>query len=267
MHKSHVRYSKINSIAVVLVCLTFLHDYLLALKVIDSVEIAFYTSCAYFILITFQLSRDYAVQSINTELLNKQLLRLNKELDQKVQDRTRDITLLNEKLAQQVRLDSLTGAYNRFALNEQLQQQYEHAIANQSSLAVYMIDVDYFKNYNDYYGHLKGDYILKTLVQTIQQILPENGFLARYGGEEFAVLLADISWQEAKAFAEQLCEVIRQLNLEHANRGDDKTWISISVGAAIMDAEHIYKNVDRLLKTADQQLYQAKILRDSACIK
>jgi len=48
MHKSHVRYSKINSIAVVLVCLTFLHDYLLALKVIDSVEIAFYTSCAYF---------------------------------------------------------------------------------------------------------------------------------------------------------------------------------------------------------------------------
>ncbi|MEK5764675.1 GGDEF domain-containing protein, partial [Acinetobacter junii] len=94
-----------------------------------------------FILITFQLSRDYAVQSINTELLNKQLLRLNKELDQKVQDRTRDITLLNEKLAQQVRLDSLTGAYNRFALNEQLQQQYEYAIANQTSLAVYMIDV------------------------------------------------------------------------------------------------------------------------------
>jgi len=142
------------------------------------------------------------VQSINTELLNKQLLRLNKELDQKVQDRTRDITLLNEKLAQQVRLDSLTGAYNRFALNEQLQQQYEHAIAKQTLLAVYMIDVDYFKNYNDYYGHLKGDYILKTLVQTIQQILPENGFLARYGGEKFAVLLADISSQEAEAFAE-----------------------------------------------------------------
>ncbi|WP_262477641.1 MULTISPECIES: GGDEF domain-containing protein [Acinetobacter] len=55
--------------------------------------------------------------------------------------------------------------------------------------------------------------------------------------------------------------------MEHANRGDDKTWISISVGAAIMDAERIYKNVDRLLKTADQQLYQAKVLRDSACIK
>lgn len=97
--------------------------------------------------------------------------------------------------------------------------------------------------------------------------MPENGFLARYCGEEFAVLLADISWQEAEAFAEQLCEVIRQLNLEHANRGDDKTRISISVGAAIMDAEHIYENVDRLLKTADQRLYQAKILRDSAYIK
>ncbi|ATO19089.1 histidine kinase [Acinetobacter sp. LoGeW2-3] len=267
MHKSHMRYSKVNSIAVLLVCLTFLHDYLLALKVIDSVEIGFYTSCIYFILITFQLSRDYAVQSINTEVLNQKLIRWNKQLDQKVQERTRDISLLNQKLAEQVRLDSLTGAYNRFALNEQIQQQYEQALENHSSLAFFMIDVDYFKNYNDYYGHLKGDYILKTLVQTIQQILPENGFLARYGGEEFAVILPEISWQEAEAFAQQLCQVIRQQNIEHANRADEKTWISISVGAAVMDAEHIYRNVDRLLKTADQQLYQAKVQRDSACIK
>ena len=93
------------------------------------------------------------------------------------------------------------------------------------------------------------------------------GFLACYDDEEFAVLLPGISWQEVAAFAQQLCEVIRQFRLEHANHGDDKTWISISVGAAIMDAEHIYRNVDRLLKTADQQLYHAKILHDSACIK
>lgn len=68
---------------------------------------------------TFQLSRDYAVQSVNTNL-NKKLLRWNKELDQKIQKRTRDITLLNKRLARQVRLDSLTGAYNRFALNEEI---------------------------------------------------------------------------------------------------------------------------------------------------
>ncbi|WP_347456049.1 GGDEF domain-containing protein [Acinetobacter sp. ANC 7454] len=267
MHKSNVKYSKVNSIAVLLVCLTFLHDYLLALKLIDSVEIAFYTSCLYFILITFQLSRDYAVQSINTEVLNQKLIRWNKELDQKVQERTRDISLLNQKLAEQVRLDSLTGAYNRFALNEQIQQQYEQAGATQRSLAFFMIDVDYFKNYNDYYGHLKGDYVLKTIVQTIQQILPENGFLARYGGEEFAVLLPEISYQQAKTFADRLCQAIRELNMEHANRDDNRTWISISVGAAVMDAEHIYHNVDRLMKTADQQLYEAKVERDSACIK
>ena len=149
---------------------------------------------------TFQLSRDYAVQSVNTNVLNKKLLRWNKELDQKIQKRTRDITLLNKRLARQVRLDSLTGAYNRFALNEEIQKQYELAIEKRSSLAFYMIDVDYFKRYNDYYRHLKGDQILKEIVQNIGQILLTSAFFARYGGEEFAVLLPNINHEQAKVF-------------------------------------------------------------------
>ena len=267
MHKEKMNYSKVNSVAVIIVCLTFIHDYLLALKLIDSVEIAFYTSCLYFMLMTFQLSRDYAVQSMNTEVLNKKLLRWNKELDQKVQERTRDITLLNQQLARQVRLDSLTGAYNRFALNEEIQKQYKLAVEAQSSLAFYMIDVDYFKRYNDYYGHLKGDQILKEIVQNIAQILPPPAFLARYGGEEFVVLLPHVDHQQATFFADLLCDVIRQQQIEHCNRDDEKTYITISVGAAVMDEQHIYQNVHRIMKTADQQLYIAKEGRDRAVLK
>ena len=267
IYRDQIPYSKANAFAIVLVCLTFIHDYLLGLKRIDSVEIAFYSSCVYFMVVTLQLSRDYAVQSYKTELLNKKLLQWNKTLDKKVHERTQAITQLNEQLAHQVRTDALTGAYNRYALNIEIQQRFEQAIQAGSSLGFYMIDVDYFKKYNDHYGHLKGDDILKALVKTIDSILPASGFLARYGGEEFAILLSDLSLEQAEKFAEKLCGVIRELQLEHINREVVKNFITISVGVAIMDSTHRYKSVDCLMKTADQQLYQAKIQRDQASIQ
>ncbi len=174
---------------------------------------------------------------------------------------------LNEQLALQVRIDALTGAYNRYALNIEIQQRFEQAIQAESSSGFYMIDVDYFKKYNDHYGHLKGDEILKALVKTIDSILPASGFLARYGGEEFAILLSDLNMEQTQKFAEKLYRVIRELQLEHINREDGKDFITISVGVAIMDSVHIYKSVDCLMKTADQQLYQAKIQRDQACLQ
>ncbi|TCB56909.1 GGDEF domain-containing protein [Acinetobacter terrae] len=267
IYRDQIPYSKANAFAIVLVCLTFIHDYLLGLKLIDSVEIAFYSSCVYFMVVTLQLSRDYAVQSYKTELLNKKLLQWNKTLDKKVHERTQAITQLNEQLAHQVRTDALTGAYNRYALNIEIQQRFEQAIQAGSSLGFYMIDVDYFKKYNDHYGHLKGDDILKALVKTIGSILPASGFLARYGGEEFAILLSDLSLEQAEKFAEKLCRVIREQQLEHINREDGKDFITISVGVAIMDSTHRYKSVDCLMKTADRQLYQAKIKRDQSCIQ
>ena len=267
IYRDQIPYSKANAFAIILVCLTFIHDYLLGLKLIDSVEIAFYSSCVYFMVVTLQLSRDYAVQSYKTELLNKKLLQWNKTLDKKVQERTQAIMQLNEQLAHQVRTDALTGAYNRYALNIEIQQRFEQAIQAGSSLGFYMIDVDYFKKYNDHYGHLKGDDILKALVKTIGSILPASGFLARYGGEEFAILLSDLDREQTQKFAEKLCRVIREQQLEHINREDGKDFITISVGVAIMDSTHRYKSVDCLMKTADQQLYQAKIQRDQSCIQ
>lgn len=73
--------------------------------------------------------------------------------------------------------------------------------------------------------------------------------------------------EQTQKFAEKLCRVIRELQLEHINREDGKDFITISVGVAIMDSVHIYKSVDCLMKTADQQLYQAKIQRDQASIQ
>lgn len=265
--KTHTSFSKLNAFAISLLCLTFLHDYLLGLKLIDSVEIGFYSSCIYFICVTFQLSCDYANKSYQSECLNYKLLGLNKSLDKKVLERTQTVNELNQKLELQVRTDALTGSFNRHALNHEIQGRYEQVCMQQHTLAFFMIDVDYFKNYNDYYGHLKGDEILKNLVQTFNKILPKNVFFARYGGEEFAIILSEIPLKNVHAIANQCLMEVRQQRWEHANRPDHKTIVTVSIGAAVMDGQHMYSNVYDLMKMADHQLYIAKVDRDSACIK
>ncbi len=121
-----------------------------------------------------------------------------------------------------------------------------------------MLDVDYFKNYNDYYGHLKGDDVLKNLVRIIQQALPPSGYLARYGGEEFAILLTDIPVQTALKNLENVLEQIREQRMEHLNRPDAKKYITVSMGAAWTAQTHIYADIHELMKAADVQLYAAK---------
>ncbi|WP_157883281.1 sensor domain-containing diguanylate cyclase [Acinetobacter sp. NCu2D-2] len=266
IYKNKIHYSKVNAFAIFILCMTFLHDYLLGLKLIDSVEIAFYSSCIYFICVTFQLSYDYANKSFQSEHLNYKLLQLNKSLDRKVAERTRTVEELNQKLERQVLTDALTGSYNRHALNIEVKKRYEEACRLHHTLAFLMIDVDFFKNYNDMYGHLKGDDVLKNLVTTLQKILPDNAFLARYGGEEFAVIFSDLSFETVTDLAAQCLEEIRQQNWQHHNRPDHKTIVTISIGGAVMDCQHVYADLFELMKEADRQLYKAKEQRDSACI-
>ena len=260
-------YSKLNAFAIFILCLTFLHDYLLGIKLIDSVEIAFYSSCIYFICVTLQLSRDYANKSLQSERLNRKLLQLNKSLDQKVFERTKTVEQLNKKLELQVRTDALTGSFNRHALNLEIQKRYDLACQQQHTLSFLMIDVDYFKNYNDYYGHLKGDEILSNLVAALSRILPKDAFLARYGGEEFAIILSVTPFESVRAIANQCLLQVRRQMWEHLNRLDEKSIVTVSIGGAVMDCQHTYSDLLELMKTADQQLYVAKKNRDSVSIK
>lgn len=260
------KFSKSNALAIGVVCLTFIHDYLLGLRLIDSVEIAFYTSCIYFIVVTLQLSRDYALQSEQAIAYNQELIRLNHTLDQQVAERTHTVIQLNEQLKIQLKLDGLTGAYNRFALNEMLQDYFSQPADKRAFIGFFMLDVDFFKNYNDYYGHLKGDEVLKKLVEVLRQQLPENGFLARYGGEEFTIILPNVSLLAAQAFAEQCLTAVRELNLQHQQRLDDKHVVTITIGGALMQPQQRYENADALIRCADLRLYQAKQQRDCAIV-
>ena len=257
--KRHEHYSSINLWAVVLLCVTFLHDFLLSLNWIDSINLSFASTSFYAFLIMVQQSKSYVYHSDRIEKLNNNLLELNSSLDQKVKERTVQLSELNEKLELQAQTDVLTGAFNRRALNTEIQRQFnETSQQHNAVLAFAMLDVDYFKNYNDYYGHLKGDEILQQLVQVVQNNLPEHAYLARYGGEEFAVIIRNMPVVVVEQTLQHLLHIIRQQQFEHLNRGDQKQYVTISIGAAYMDRKHQYHDIHALMKAADQQLYLAK---------
>lgn len=86
-------------------------------------------------------------------------------------------------------LDSLTGTYNRHKFNETISESFETAVRHHECLSLIMLDIDEYKKYNDYYGHVQGDDLLIHVAQLIKQTLPGDVTFARYGGEEFAVIL------------------------------------------------------------------------------
>lgn len=144
-------YSSTNLFAIIFLCLTFLNDYLVLLNVIESVHLSFISTSLYALIIMFQQSRNYAHQTYYTERLNNKLMALNSSLDQKVRERTEQLHELNTKLQYQIKVDALTGAYNRRALNEEIQHLFNETIQHpEQTLSFAMIDVDYFKKYNDF---------------------------------------------------------------------------------------------------------------------
>lgn len=253
------KYSSINLWAVVLLCATFFHDFLLNLNLIESFNLTFISTSFYALLIMFQQSKNYAQHTRHIEELNNNLLELNSSLDQKVQERTLQLHQLNEQLELQIQVDALTGAFNRRALNDEIQRLFTLTKNHSNNtLAFAMLDVDYFKNYNDYYGHLKGDVILQDLVKIIQQALPPSAYVARYGGEEFAVILHNVPSEVVLKVLQQVLNAVRQAQLEHVNRPDQKQYVTLSMGVSWMDRNHPYADIHELMKAADVQLYAAK---------
>jgi diguanylate cyclase (GGDEF)-like protein len=257
--RSGEHYSKINFWAVIILCGTFIHDFLLTLNLVNSIHLSFISTSVYALLIMFQQARNYAYHNLRIERLNQKLIHLNNSLDLKVQERTEQLSLLNEKLEIQIKTDALTGAYNRRALNEEIQRLYFETLQNKRHILVFaMLDVDYFKKYNDHYGHLKGDQILRNLVKVLQNTLPKNAFVARYGGEEFAILLHDIPHPAIAPLMQKVLQAVRDAAFEHVAREDYKQYVTLSMGVAWMTREQAYTHVDDFMKAADANLYQAK---------
>jgi len=153
--------------------------------------------------------------------------------------------------------DGLTNIANRRRFDEFLKQEWNRGRRSGSCLALIFSDIDFFKHYNDHYGHPAGDDCLISIAKIIDQSLVRStDFVARYGGEEFVAVLPDTTMEPALAIAEKIRLNIAQANITHA-RSDVADYLTLSLGvASIVPVDHVVP--DDLLKAADIALYQAK---------
>jgi len=152
----------------------------------------------------------------------------------------------------QSRTDTLTKVPNRRYFDEQAGIEFERARRTQGALALAVVDIDHFKQFNDHYGHARGDEVLKLVAEHLSHGVRRGDSVCRFGGEEFAVILPGADTHEASALAEALRRTVQ------ATMSNDAP-ITISVGVA-STREHAFGSVDELFRAADRALYRAKDL-------
>ncbi|WP_338461108.1 sensor domain-containing diguanylate cyclase [Synechococcus elongatus IITB7] len=167
------------------------------------------------------------------------------------------LEVTNQKLQDQVRIDGLTQIPNRRRFDEYFHDVWLWGCRDHSPLALLLIDVDYFKNYNDFYGHLAGDSVLRKIGLLLSAtVLRATDLVARYGGEEFVVVLPSTTLEGAKAVAQRLQSDLNQLKIPHEH-SPVADWITVSIGVAVMVPDPTVPSV-MLIDQADEALYDAK---------
>lgn len=173
-------------------------------------------------------------------------------LEQEVRERTIELERANQKLDQISKTDELTGLPNRREMNETIANEIGRAQRSRKPFCFIFIDIDHFKMINDTYGHACGDIILKSVAQTIRNLLRKYDVFARYGGEEFLTLLPETDLEGAQIVAERFRQQIENMTVQYA---DYTIKITITLGVARFDNR---LGADRSIQLADKALYQGK---------
>jgi len=204
----------------------------------------------YLILDLYELLRAHAhifsatVKTLNTEIMHSTLLR--EKLEQ-----------ANKEAEEMARLDGLTGIPNRRCMDEYLTNEWQRALREKTEISVVLLDIDFFKVFNDTYGHQSGDDALARVARCLKkQIHRPADMVARYGGEEFLIILPDTPVQGAFSLAEKMCQHIHELEIPNSS-SNISPYLTISCGvSSIIPEESI--PLDRVIHFADKALYQAK---------
>ncbi|MDM8520466.1 PleD family two-component system response regulator [Anaerolineales bacterium HSG6] len=184
--------------------------------------------------------------------LQKYAEKKNEQLQQEIAERKR----LEKELHYLASVDGLTKVANRRFFDEYLDRQWQEMRQKKMSLALIMCDVDYFKQYNDIYGHLIGDDCLRQIAQSIYQVVAtETSLVARYGGEEFAIILTNTSLEEAYKTAQSIQNKIAHLQIVH-EQSEIGPYLTVSMGISSIVPDN--QTPHRLIDIADKMLYQAK---------
>lgn len=198
---------------------------------------------------TFSLFANYRIE---------RSVRLGYLLDVREGLRLKALSADREKLRTLSNTDVLTGVGNRGSFNSRCAAALADPANAGASAGLLMIDVDHFKAYNDYYGHVAGDRCLRAVAKQISaSVRGGDDVVARYGGEEFVVFLLNILPDEAEALAKRICAAVNELRMPHLSRADGIVQVTVSVGVAttVIGAE---TSLIDLVEMADRALYAAK---------
>ena len=188
---------------------------------------------------------DYITKPFNKAIVK---LRIKNYLDLKIK---------NDMLEKLSMYDGLTNIRNRRFFDETFEKTFSEIKRDKKSLAVLMIDIDFFKPYNDNYGHGQGDETLRKVAKALEKTIKRaSDFVARYGGEEFVILLKDINKDGVEAVANNLLNAVRELKITH-EFSKIENYVTISIGASFYNSNSDVTKLELLLK-ADETLYNVK---------
>ena len=205
-------------------------------------------SVLYFELSEF-MERENRLMVSNMIVMRNSYMELT-QINRKVEEK-------NTFLQKRSETDPLTGLYNRLKLNEYSEEAFEKALVNRLSIAVEILDIDFFKQFNDNYGHQKGDECIKFIANTLKKLSSYDGiFVARYGGDEFVVIYEGLSYEMVEAKANELRDMIYEANVEHKfSLTDDRVTISQGICYGIPERDD---SMFAYLQGADKMLYEVK---------
>jgi len=175
----------------------------------------------------------------------------------KLEETMKKLKRANKKLENVSYTDSLTSLYNRRYFNHVYAKEIKRAKRNNNYITFMMIDIDFFKQYNDTYGHVEGDYALKSVAKVLKDTLKRPGdYVFRLGGEEFGVLLAETDCSNSAKLARDICDAVREREIKHETSKVHE-FVTVSIGVTCCIADDALED-EVLISRADEMLYEAK---------
>jgi len=201
-----------------------------------------------------ELARLSGNMNFAVELMREQAEKLNNLITQ-LNRLNKELKAANKRLEEMTIIDELTELFNRRYFNRRLLSELKRAERYDHPFALFMIDIDHFKVYNDINGHLAGDKILKSIAGILERESRDIDIVTRFGGEEFCVILPEIDEKEAQDIAERLRKAVESTRFENEElQPNGKLTVSIGVASFPQDA----KTTQTLIEMADRAMYQAK---------
>ena len=244
---SHTVGDAMNS---VMFCPLMIEDRSIGVVTVQSLQKNVYTDHQ---LETLKTLSSYLAIAINNAQKSKAL---KKEIQRR--EKTEQVLkVLNGKLQKISEMDGLTNIPNRRCFDNNFDYAWNNALRKQEEVSLLLLDIDYFKEYNDSYGHLKGDKVLQQIAKTIEKSLKRStDLVARYGGDEFVVLLPNTDKSGALTVAKNIKEQVEKLNIPHSHT-DISDRITLSIGVSTLEPK-VDMDKKRLIDLGDKSLYKSK---------